>query len=452
MTFTSKESPRRNGTATLLNTVLAACLVLFVAGGFYFGYVFYSNLKFLLSQPISPAESSDEPGASTRPKQTPVWGKERVNVLLLGIDQRPDEARRGDPARTDTMIVVTLDPVSKTGGMLSIPRDLWVPIPGLEAHGIDVDRINTAHAYGDLYKYPGGGPALAKKTVEYNLGIPIHYYVRVDFRGFERLIDAIGGVDIDVERTIVDNAYPDDNYGIISITIPAGRQHMDGKKALQYVRTRHADNDFGRLRRQQKLLLAAREKALSLDLLPQLPALYQRFKDAVKTDLSYDEGMKLARMASEVDSKSIVVQAIDESMTESFVTNGGAQVENPKRAEIGRLIQEMFYPPSAGPVDLGAKLAQEKARIEVQNGTVVSGLAGRVRSFLEDRGFNIISAGTANGLYDRTTIVDRQGKTYTRQALARLLNIDPTDVRFEPNFPTAADIVVIVGKNYPYTR
>ncbi len=143
-------------------------------------------------------------GVGAEYNEYPHWnGKERVNILVLGVDQRPGES---GPWRTDTMMVLSVDPESKSAGILSIPRDLWVEIPGYGS-----DRINTAYVYGDLNKVPGGGPALAKKTVQYNLGEPIHYYLRVNFAAFQQVIDLIGGVDIYVEHEIDDPLYPDMN-------------------------------------------------------------------------------------------------------------------------------------------------------------------------------------------------------------------------------------------------
>ncbi len=145
----------------------------------------------------------------------PTWeGKERVNILVMGIDARPGEE---GPWRTDTMMVLTVDPLTLSAGMLSIPRDLWVPIPGYGE-----GRINTANYLGDAYDYPGGGPALAARTVQYNLGVPIHHYVRVDFSAFVHLVDLIGGIDIYVPEEINDPWYPGPNYDYDPLVYPGG--------------------------------------------------------------------------------------------------------------------------------------------------------------------------------------------------------------------------------------
>jgi len=280
-------------------------------------------------------------GEGTPPPTTEPLLQKRINILLLGIDQRPGET---GPFRTDSMIVVTIDPESGALGMLSIPRDLWVPIPGYGEN-----RINTAHFLGDLHKYPGGGPALAKKTVSYNFGFPVHYYVRVNFEGFRRLIDMIGGIDIDVPHEIRDDQYPDENYGYDPLYIPAGRIHMDGDLALKYARTRKADNDFERARRQQQIILAVRDKVLSLNLLPSLipkiPELLRTLSDSIQTDIPMDELIMLARLARDLNTENIKTAVIDETMTVPQTTPTGAYVLLPIREKIRPVVEDLFLSP-----------------------------------------------------------------------------------------------------------
>jgi LCP family protein required for cell wall assembly len=269
-----------------------------------------------------------------------VWdGTERVNLLLMGIDQRQN---REGYWRTDTMIILTLDPQARTLGMISVPRDLWVPI---WAYDIE-DRINTAHYYGDSRDYPGGGPALARDTVSYNLGIPIHHYVRVNFSAFERLIDEIGGIDVYVEENIADPAYPDENYAFDPFYLSAGQHHLDGETALKYARTRHGSNDFERARRQQKVVLAVRDQVVQLDQLPKLiangPQILNTLGDSVRTDLTFDQAVELAQIASEIPLESIQGAVIDHNYTMPYTTNTGAQVLIPLREKIAELYESFF--------------------------------------------------------------------------------------------------------------
>jgi anionic cell wall polymer biosynthesis LytR-Cps2A-Psr (LCP) family protein len=152
----------------------------------------------------------------------------------------------------------------------------------------------------------------------------------------------VGGVIIDVERPIKDNEYPDQNYSMRRIFFQPGLQRMDGFTALTYVRTRHADSDFGRARRQQQFLLALRKQALQLNLLPKLPALLNSVSDAIKTDLRPQEIIALARIAKDVDTSKVVNRVIDEELTTHWVTPAGAQVELPDKEAVKRLVQEVF--------------------------------------------------------------------------------------------------------------
>ncbi len=196
---------------------------------------------------------------TTQPEQAdeaqPSSDNRRITFLLLGVDQRPDDP---SPPRTDNMIVVTVDPETSQVGMISLPRDLFVPIPEYQYSG----KINTAYYLGEVNKYPGGGGALAKKTVSEFLGYPVDYYVKINFDGFIEAIDAIGGVDVVVPKTIHDEEYPTIDYGVETFHIDAGPQHLDGATALKYVRTRHADDDFQRSKRQQQVLLAVKDKLI----------------------------------------------------------------------------------------------------------------------------------------------------------------------------------------------
>ncbi len=264
--------------------------------------------------------------------------KDRVNVLLLGIDKRPG---RGGSWRTDAVILITIDPTNKTVGMLSIPRDLWVTVPGYGEN-----RINTAYAKGESNRYPGGGAALVKETVRYNLGVPVHYYVYLDFEGFREFIDAIGGIDVNVQREIRDDEYPDDNYGYDPLYIPAGPQHMNGDMALKYARTRHGSGDFDRSRRQREVLLAVRDQALRLDLLPRVPELMTTLADNIQTDLQLHQILALAQLAIEIDPHNVKAAAIDGSMTTAHRTETGASVLLPRYDKIRPLIEKMFIPGS----------------------------------------------------------------------------------------------------------
>jgi LCP family protein required for cell wall assembly len=256
----------------------------------------------------------------------------------MGIDRRPGEAFI---SRTDSMMLVSIEPESDSAAILSIPRDLYVVIPGRGQ-----DRINTAFVYGSTGNNPAGGAQLAMQTVEYNLGVPVHDYLLVDFGAVTRGIDAIGGIDIQVPYDIYDPTYPDMDYGYDPLYIEAGLQHMDGATVLKYARTRHQDNDFYRAQRQQQVLLAARQKVLGLgpaELLRQAPFLYQQLSDGIRTDLSLDEIIRLSTTASGIPTENIRTEVLDQDYVMSYRTPAGASVLVPLNEQITPLIQEMFH-------------------------------------------------------------------------------------------------------------
>jgi len=427
---------------------LGLAVLLFVSGGVGAGYVFYSTVKGLVAhaQLGSPALPNTEQGRSEN-AALPNLASERVNILLLGTDKRTTEI---GPSRTDTMIVLTVDPQSKTAGMLSIPRDLWVSIPGYSE-----GRINTAHFIGDRDRYPGGGPALAKKTVQYTLGVPIHYYVRVNFEGFERLIDAIGGITVDAPEHILDTKFPDGNFGYMTVDIPAGVQHMDGKTALQYARTRHGSSDFARARRQQQVIKAVRDKVLSLDLpLTRIPEMLKIVGDSVQTDLSLNEMYSLAKLAREIPMQSLQGGVIDESMTTTQITPDGADVLIPNRARIRELVNQIFGGAGAStPAANGKELIErEAAKIEVQNGTLTPGLAQLVADYLKGLGYNVVAFSNADRSdYASTVLTDYTGKPNTLGALAERFKVGLDNIRHSTVKPGEADIRIILGQDYAST-
>jgi polyisoprenyl-teichoic acid--peptidoglycan teichoic acid transferase len=255
--------------------------------------------------------------------------------VLMGADTR-DRATEG-ASRSDVMMLVTIDPISQTAALLSIPRDLYVPLPGF-----DQQRINTAYFWGDYNQLPGGGPQLAMDTIEYNFGIPVDRYGAIDFNGFRQVIDAIDGLDLDVPHEIIDDAYPTEDYGTETLIIPAGRVHLDGALALKYVRTRHADNDFGRLQRQQQVLLAMRDKALSIGQLGKVPEVLNIVGDALRTDLTLPEVLALAKKWMQIPRENIHMYRIDETMVTPWVTPQGGQVLLPDREKIAEVAAQFL--------------------------------------------------------------------------------------------------------------
>jgi LCP family protein required for cell wall assembly len=382
----------------------------------------------------------------------PTWtGEDRVTVLLLGVDERSQET---GPWRTDTMMLLTLDPVSRQAGVLSIPRDLWVPIPGHKD-----GRINTAHFLGELYHHPGGGPGLAVETVEYNFGVPINYYVRVNFQAFVTLVDQIGGIDVYVEKTINDPTYPDYNYGYDPLYIEAGQHHFDGEMALKYARTRHGSNDFERARRQQQVMLAMLESLTSKDMLPSLarvaPDLYETIESSVATDMALDQMLALGNLAREVEEETIRFSVIDQTCTQPWVTPDGAQVLIPLRDRMREVRDYVFM---AEPVSADGGEATpvpvmtptpEVAVVSVLNGTTRAGLAGETADYLRSQGFDVARVANADRQdYAATMVVLNRNKPLTVSKLLEALDLTSTSV-VQGSDPNAAyDIVVVLGQDY----
>jgi len=212
-----------------------------------------------------------------------------VTVLLLGSDQRPGET---DPARTDAIMVARIDPETHRIALLSLPRDLWVTIPGYGQA-----RINAAHVWGIIYNDPEGGMGLARKTVSNLLGIPIDYVVYIDFQGFIGAIDSLGGVTVDVEKELYDEQFPTMDYGYTVAHFLPGAQEMDGATALMYSRIRHPDSDFARMRRQQAVLAGVLTTLRQQNMLQELASLEHltaALRGYVKTDMPEERIIGLA--------------------------------------------------------------------------------------------------------------------------------------------------------------
>lgn len=265
-----------------------------------------------------------------------------INVLLMGKDERPDET--GQPTRTDTMMVLRVDFDQHKARLLSLPRDVWVALPNLEAHGITEGRINTAYYYGELYQVSGGGPKEAMDAVTLNFGLPLDSYAIVNFQGFVQAVDALGGIDIDVPARIYDDKFPTDDYGYMTLLIEPGPQHMDGTTALRYARTRHQDNDTERIKRQQLVLLAIRDQAMTIDVVTRLPELYGAAAGTFDTDLALPQMISYGLEAQRIDRSQIATFAIDQNYLVGWVTPGGANVWIPQRAKIGPVVEEFLAP------------------------------------------------------------------------------------------------------------
>jgi polyisoprenyl-teichoic acid--peptidoglycan teichoic acid transferase len=258
-----------------------------------------------------------------------------MNILLVGTDARPGE----DVSRTDTLVLAHFDLQTNRVSMLSFPRDLLVNVPG---HG--KNKINAAYPIGERQIGPGYGPALLKETVGELVGLPIDHFMLINFDGFKTLIDKIDGIYVDVPKALDDPAYPTDDYRTIKIHFDAGRQLLDGDRALIYARTRHADSDFGRNQRQQQVLMAIFDRVREQGLLTQLTNIDQyteSMSDYIRTDLSRSDMLSLANMGSKLNAESIQRFAIDPSMVVERHQPAYVLVLNDKKG-LTRLVGQML--------------------------------------------------------------------------------------------------------------
>lgn len=384
----------------------------------------------------------------------PTWeDPRRINVLLMGVDQRGDEIFE-DRFRTDTMIIVQVDPITKTVGVLSIPRDLWVQIPGFES-----GRINLANYLGDApdLNLPGGGPTLAMETINANFGVPVQYYVQVNFDVFTTVVDTVAeeGIEICVPQEINDPKYPDAGRGTINITIPAGCQQMDSERLLQYARTRATQGgDFDRNRRQQEVLDAIQRELLSVggvaSMVSKIPELYNQLADSYRTNLSLEQILALARLMSEVESDDITYGTINTLHVTLDTNEAGDQILIPNYNAIRQVISQTFDPqPDLSTADVLARAGNEDATITVLNNTTIAGLAGQTREWLTSQGVTVTSVGNVDPPQNavETVILDFTGNPWTTRYLAELMGLPQSAVRpgGGSGIQSGSDVVIVIG-------
>lgn len=396
------------------------------------------------------SESASVATSTASPEQTVEQAPtiQPINVLLLGTDARPDDY---GPPRTDTLMLLTLDPASRTAGMLSLPRDLWVPIPGFNM----TYKINTVYAIGEERHYTGGGAQLIKDTVSSFIGQPVQYYVLVNFRGFVEIVDLIGGVDINVPKTIHDTSYPTADYGVETFYLSAGLQHLDGETALKYVRTRNVDDDYGRARRQQDLIRAIFDKVMSADMIPFLlskaPTLVYTMRSSIDTDIPMATQLELANYMRTASLNDIRQLVLDSRYGEETYSDDGAWILLPDREKVRSAVDEFFRTPVTAAHDgiAVALAAPQQVRIEVLNGTDQPGVAARTRDLLVARGWQVVSIGDADRHdYGRTLVISYGASTQVVDEVSAALNLQPGLAHLAGlNESPPVDVRIVVGSD-----
>ena len=405
--------------------------------------------------PIAPV--AELPPAISIPESNlpPAWdGASRITVLLIGLDYRDYIANEGPP-RSDTMILLTIDPLTKTAGMLSIPRDMWVNIPGFE-----YGRINMAYFFGEGSKLPGGGPELARKTVEQFIGVPIQYYAQIDFNTFVEFIDLIGGIEIyNNEDLRLDPV----GTGKDKIRIKCcGMRELNGEKALAYVRFRKdKEGDVARSERQQKVIIDIRNKVLSPENFPVLlgkaQQFYEEFSAGIKTNMPFDVALQLGVLAKDIPIESIKQGVIDYSMVAlDDTTLGGeaASVMKPLPDKIRELRDQVFtsggaLSPLAAQGDPTALMQADAARVLLLNGSFSPNLDYNTGAYLQTQGMQIVGVGTADRAYDQTTVIVYSPKLYTLKYLQALLRLSSsTQILISPDPASQVDVEVRLGNDW----
>lgn len=392
----------------------------------------------------------------------PPWdGASRVTVLLIGLDFRDWESGTGPP-RSDTMILMTLDPLTMTAGVLSVPRDLWVNIPGY-----GYNRINTAYAFGDGDKLPGGGPGLAIKTVENFLGVEINYYAQIDFLTFEEMIDTLGGLCLDIPEAIkVGRTFEGDDH------LEPGYQCLDGKSTLGYARARYTEGgDIDRAARQQLLIRALMDKVFNPANFPGLvgsaPTLYDQLSSGIHTDLTLNDALRLAVLVKDIPRESIKWGTIDYTMADIatvMIDDLEQSVMRPFPDQIRALVDSIFGSEAMLPTaegDLLQKMQAEAARVVIVNGSGVAGLAEVTAEYLKGLGMNVVGFGNT-GDYptaynypfpDRTVVIFRGEGLYAMQYIQELMAFNSQNqIIFDFDPAATVDVIIALGYDWGYNN
>ncbi len=447
----------------ITRSILAVVVLLSVVGAFFLseavgGYVARTTAFSLPGDPLvkepevegTPGENSEmEPVQNPQidlPDPDPWDGTSRVNILLLGLDIR-DEEDFDEAPRSDTMILLSMDPLNNTAAAIAIPRDLWIPIPGFS-----YQKINVAYRFGELYDIPGGGPALASQTVESLLGVPIDFYAQIDFQAFVDFINHIEGLRFTFEEPITLDRRGKWN----TVTLDPGTYALDGEYVLAYARDRHtAGDDFDRSSRQMEVILKIRERILEFNMLPTLvknsPAIYDDLSTGIRTNMSLNQAVQLAWKAMEIPRENIEMVVIGPEYITLEKSPDGLDILRPIPDKI-RLLRDQVL--SSGGVlspvsdeELLTLVTEESARITLLNGSYQGDLAEVTAQWFQEQGVNVLGTGYANPTSVST--VTMQGSTsYALRWISETFGMTSGQIRhdFLPN--GEMDIILILGDDW----
>jgi polyisoprenyl-teichoic acid--peptidoglycan teichoic acid transferase len=362
-----------------------------------------------------------------------------ATFLLLGSDKRPGQKY----FRTDTIIIAAVRPSAGQVTLISVPRDLYVYIPT-----IGMDRVNTAYEYGQMHQYPGGGTALLKDTILYNLGIRIDHLAIVDFDGFRRIVDTLGGLDVPVFcaytdwRLIDPSLDPENENNWALYTVGPGVVHMDGDLALWYARSRKKSDDFDRGRRSQEVIRALYTRALQTNAISKIPQLFNDFNSSVITDLGLDGVLQMAPLALHLNNADIRSYYIGRDDVSSWMTPGGASVLLPNALAIQSKLQQALSPSTS-------IVEQAALTVEVRNGTANPAWDALAAERLNYAGYNTRLAPSDRLDYANSLLYDLAAVPDPNRASSLLAILGLPSSAFV-SAPTQTDInyVVIIGADY----
>jgi len=403
-----------------------------------------------------PAVAAEAPAVALPPS----WdGASRINILFIGLDARDLDVQSGPP-RSDTMMLVTIDPISMSAGMLSIPRDMWVNIPGF-----GYSRINTAYSSGEGAQLPGGGPGLAMKTVSQFIGVPVDYFLQVDFNVFVDMMNWIGCIEVNPTEDMVLDPIGSGTDKVV-LTSGGTRELCEGWRVLAYARNRHTSGgDFDRARRQQEVVLAIKDKVFDPEVFPtlisQAPTMYQELSYGIHTNMSFEDALKLAMLAKDIQYENIKSGVIDTSMvTFDSVILGGepASIMKPIADKIRILRDEIFTASGAlsplavpsGSTDVNLitqAMRDEGARVRIMDGTFTPGLDQRAGSFFQSYGMNVTEVAASPESYSQTIVVVYGPKLYTIKWLQGVFGLSDRQIRFNPDPNSTVDIEIRLGSD-----
>jgi len=361
-----------------------------------------------------------------------------LNVVLLGTDLRPENrigaipGRRKSTWRTDAIIIASLDVQDHSVRLLHIPRDLYVYVPDY-GYG----RINSADMWGEIEE-PGSGTDWVKKTIYHNLGIPIHYYVKMDFEGFINIVDALGGVEIDLACPVPD------------LELEPGMHRLNGEQAFFYVESRLESTDFDRGRRQRKFLMAMWDQFLTSEIIPKLPELWSALSDNFETDLPLDQVIKLAYVGLQVRPQNIHQAALAAPQIKDWTTPEGAMVLVAREDEMRTYLEELYAPVVKAP-----SVKVDKVYIQVLNGSQRRSAEELAAAALSRKGIKVVGTGQADRQeYAHTQIRVFKGDPAGGEWIAKRLGVpktavlDLTTAPDPPDHSDPVDIKVVVGADY----